>query len=118
MEILGDSDAVQLSRGQSGSAISKQQSISKSETNVVYDSQDGSGLDDDEQNLDQNPFLNPQVAERWIAIYEEAQYECRHVFDPKITWSEEEEKRIIRKLDLRVCLWAVCLFLPHFTLEI
>ncbi|KUJ20100.1 MFS general substrate transporter [Mollisia scopiformis] len=57
-----------------------------------------------------NPFLDPDVAEHWTAVYEQSQYECRHEFDPTFTWSEEEEKRIIRKLDWRVCLWACVMF--------
>ncbi|CAG8359404.1 unnamed protein product [Penicillium salamii] len=55
-----------------------------------------------------NPFLDPDVAEYWRTVYEKAQYECRHVFDPALTWPEEEERRLVRKLDWRICLWAVC----------
>jgi hypothetical protein len=55
-----------------------------------------------------NPFLDPEIAQYWRLVYEKAQYECRHVFDPSLTWSEDEEKRLVRKLDLRICLWAVC----------
>jgi len=54
-----------------------------------------------------NPFKDPTVAQHWREVYENSQYECRHVFDPTLTWSEEEEKRLVRKLDWRVCLWAV-----------
>jgi hypothetical protein len=54
-----------------------------------------------------NPFADTVTAEHWKGVYEKAQYECRHVFDPTLTWEEEEEKRLIRKLDWRVCLWAV-----------
>jgi hypothetical protein len=54
-----------------------------------------------------NPFLNPKAAEHWRQVYEKNSYECRHVFDPHFTWSEEEEKRLVRKLDWRICLWAV-----------
>ncbi|KAJ5166991.1 uncharacterized protein N7482_005772 [Penicillium canariense] len=57
-----------------------------------------------------NPFLDPDVAEYWREVYEKAQYECRHVFDPKLTWSPEEEKRLVRKLDWRICLWACVMF--------
>lgn len=57
--------------------------------------------------LDNNPFADPEVAERYALIYEKAQYECRHVFDPTLTWTAEEEKALVRKLDWRVCLWAV-----------
>lgn len=54
-----------------------------------------------------NPFADPDVAERYALIYEKAQYECRHIFDPTLTWTAEEEKALVRKLDWRVCLWAV-----------
>lgn len=64
--------------------------------------------DSDEETYDQkNPFSNPAVAQRWKEQYEESKYECRHVFDPDLTWSDAEEKALIRKLDWRVCLWAV-----------
>lgn len=56
---------------------------------------------------EKNPFLDPDVSEYWRQAYEKSQYECRHVFDPTLTWSEEEEKRLIRRLDWRICLWAV-----------
>lgn len=67
--------------------------------------------DDDHTTISQskNPFQDLEVAEHWRLTYEKSQYECRHVFDPSLTWSEEEEKRLIRKLDWRICLWAVCI---------
>lgn len=55
-----------------------------------------------------NPFADPEVAARYALLYEKAQYECRHVFDPTMTWTPEEEKALVRKLDWHVCLWAVC----------
>ena len=54
-----------------------------------------------------NPFRDPVVAEKWFAAYEKSKYECRHVFDPELTWTDEEERRLVRKIDWRVCLWAV-----------
>jgi hypothetical protein len=66
-------------------------------------------LEPDGENSDaNNPFLDQEVAEYWRTVYEKAQYECRHVFDPSLTWTAEEEKAIVRKLDWRICLWAVC----------
>lgn len=55
-----------------------------------------------------NPFADPEVAERYKIIYEKAQYECRHVFEPTLAWTTEEETAIVRKIDWHVCLWAVC----------
>lgn len=60
------------------------------------------GYDDEK-----NPFRDPAVAQHWREVYEKSDYECRHVFDPSLTWSEEEERRLVRKLDWRICLWAV-----------
>ncbi|KAI1333321.1 MFS general substrate transporter [Xylariaceae sp. FL0255] len=60
--------------------------------------------------LKANPFSDPRVAAHWQEVYEEAQYESRHVFDPALEWTEQEEKRIVRKLDRRVCLWACIMF--------
>jgi hypothetical protein len=67
---------------------------------------------DDDVPSQQNPFLDPEVAERYAQIYEDAEYECRHAFDPKLTWTREEEKAIVRKVDWHVCLWAVRLIPP------
>ncbi|CAI7587393.1 unnamed protein product [Penicillium manginii] len=65
---------------------------------------------DGESSDSNNPFLDPDVAEYWRTVYEKAQYECRHVFDPALTWTAEEEKAIVRKLDWRICLWACIMF--------
>ena len=45
-------------------------------------------------------FSNPKVADYWRGVYEKAQYECRHRFDPGLIWSADEEKKLRR----RVCL--------------
>ncbi|KAL4937219.1 hypothetical protein BDV06DRAFT_232721 [Aspergillus oleicola] len=61
--------------------------------------------------LHANPFADPEVAQRYRLLYEQAQYECRHIFEPDLTWSRGEERRIIRKIDWHVCLWACIMFL-------
>jgi len=63
--------------------------------------------DEDGEAFRKNPFLDPDVAEHWSTVYEKSQYECRAEFDPTFTWTEEEEKKLVRRLDWRVCLWAV-----------
>lgn len=70
---------------------------------------------DSDDSLAGNIFADPEVAAYYKRVYEEAKYECRHAFDPHATWTEEEEKQIIRKLDLRVCFWACTMF---FSLQV
>lgn len=43
-------------------------------------------------------FSDPAVAAHWRNIYEKAQYEGRHRFDPDLTWSAQEEKKLVRKV--------------------
>lgn len=69
-----------------------------------------SDSDEDGSAFAKNPFLDPDVADHWTRIYEKSQYECRHVFDPNFSWTEEEERRLVRRLDWRVCLWACVMF--------
>ncbi|KAF4949650.1 hypothetical protein FGADI_8713 [Fusarium gaditjirri] len=59
----------------------------------------------------EHPFSDPEVADRWRKVYENAQYENRHRFDPSFTWTAQEEKKLVRKIDLRICLWAWVMFL-------
>jgi hypothetical protein len=66
-----------------------------------------SDSDEEGEALRKNPFLDPDVAEHWSTVYEKSRYECRAQFDPAFTWTEEEEKKLVRRLDWRVCLWAV-----------
>lgn len=57
--------------------------------------------DDSDHSLSTNVFQDPEVKAYYVDIYEKAQYECRHVFDADLTWTKEEEKKIVRKLDWR-----------------
>jgi hypothetical protein len=54
-----------------------------------------------------NPFLDDETASYWKNVYDNVGYECRHVFDPSLTWTSKEERDLVRKLDWKVCLWAV-----------
>jgi len=64
-----------------------------------------------ELSLDEkNPFSDPKVAEFYREVYESSSYECRGAFDPDLEWTPAEEKRIVRKLDLRVCAFACFAF--------
>ena len=42
-------------------------------------------------------------------------YEGRHRYNPKATWTLEEEKRLVRRLDWRICSWCCLMF---FALQI
>ncbi|KAK0465495.1 major facilitator superfamily domain-containing protein [Desarmillaria tabescens] len=38
------------------------------------------------------------------------QYENTHRFDPKARWTWREEKRVVRKIDFRIMIWAATMF--------
>ncbi|KAK6388653.1 hypothetical protein LTR65_007326 [Meristemomyces frigidus] len=57
-----------------------------------------------------NPFLDPKVAEIYRNVYDKAEYECRHVFDPDLRWAKAEEKKLVNKLDWHVAAWACAMF--------
>jgi hypothetical protein len=39
--------------------------------------------------ISENPFSDPEVKAYYVGVYEDAKYECRHVFDADLTWSKE-----------------------------
>lgn len=43
-------------------------------------------------------------------MYERSNYECRHHFDPDLTWTLKEEKEILKINDWRVTFWAFIMF--------
>ncbi|KLU82225.1 hypothetical protein MAPG_01300 [Magnaporthiopsis poae ATCC 64411] len=59
---------------------------------------------------DEHPFSDPEVAARWRDVYEKARYENRHRFDPTYRWTAEEEKKVVRKIDRRIMVWAWVMF--------
>jgi hypothetical protein len=48
-----------------------------------------------------HPFSDPATAQHWRQIYENAEYEGRHRFDPEYTWDVEEEKRLVKRVSKR-----------------
>ncbi|CCH41311.1 putative transporter [Wickerhamomyces ciferrii] len=58
----------------------------------------------------QNPFRDPEVSKYWSKVYEEAGYECNHLFDPEFYWTDEEEKQLKSKLDWKVTALACFMF--------
>jgi hypothetical protein len=51
--------------------------------------------------LSTNIFSDPEIRDFYVRMYEKAKYECRHAFDANLTWTEDEEKKLIRKIDWR-----------------
>ncbi|KAG7145194.1 putative transporter like protein [Verticillium longisporum] len=55
-------------------------------------------------------FSDPSVADYWRKVYEQAGYENRHRFDPTLEWTAEEERKLVKKIDWRILLWAWIMF--------
>jgi hypothetical protein len=70
--------------------------------------------EDSDHSLSTNVFQDPEVKAYYVGVYEKAQYECRHVFDADLTWTKEEEKKIVRKLDWRGKLRSTKLHLDNY----
>lgn len=69
---------------------------------------DTQSVDDlDGPNSRNHVFSDPVAAEHWRNVYEKAGYENRHRFDPEFTWTAEDERKLVRKVDLRIMTWAV-----------
>ena len=72
-------------------------------------------------------FDDPDTAEKyhprsdWLVSLEQILFHCRreaerirenfHRFDPAARWTWGEENRLIRKIDLRIMLWAIVMFM-------
>jgi hypothetical protein len=63
-------------------------------TNASDSTNDSSSLNSEDDHV----FKDRVTAQYWRDVYEKAEYEGRHRFDPEYTWTEEEEKRLVRKV--------------------
>ncbi|CEP64326.1 uncharacterized protein LALA0_S11e01574g [Lachancea lanzarotensis] len=57
-----------------------------------------------------NPFIDPDAEKYYRNIYTECNYECLKAFDPDFKWTQEEEKKLLRKVDWRVAIPACLMF--------
>ncbi|KAK0614350.1 major facilitator superfamily domain-containing protein [Immersiella caudata] len=83
----------------------------KNETNISSNSsRENLSEGDGYGSSDEHIFKDAVVADHWRGIYEKAGYENRHRFDPEFTWTAEEERKLVRKIDWRIMLWAWIMF--------
>jgi len=47
---------------------------------------------------DDHPFSDRVTAQYWREVYDKAEYEGRHRFDPNYTWTAKEERKLVRKV--------------------
>ncbi|KAF6820116.1 allantoate permease [Colletotrichum plurivorum] len=59
---------------------------------------------------EEHAFSDPSIADHWRKVYEKAEYENRHRFDPNYQWSAEAERKLVRKIDKRIMVWAWVMF--------
>ncbi|CAH2350414.1 uncharacterized transporter [[Candida] railenensis] len=55
-------------------------------------------------------FQDPVIAEYYRQVYENTKYECREYVDHDLTWTKEEERKIVWKNDWYVTFWAFVMF--------
>lgn len=55
-------------------------------------------------------FQDPEALAYYRALYEKTNYECKDHLDPDLTWTPEEEKKILRRNDWYVTFWAFIMF--------
>ncbi|VVT57666.1 uncharacterized protein SAPINGB_P005809 [Magnusiomyces paraingens] len=56
-------------------------------------------------------FTDPVVADHYRELYEKSTYEGRNHFDPDFTWTPEQERKLLWKIEFRACFWACVMFL-------
>ncbi|EPQ30208.1 uncharacterized protein PFL1_02324 [Pseudozyma flocculosa PF-1] len=56
-------------------------------------------------------FQDEAIAAHWKGVYERSSYEGRHRFDPSFEWTPEEDRQLLKKVDLRVTCWSWAMFL-------
>ncbi|CAI5757039.1 unnamed protein product [Candida verbasci] len=88
-----------------------EKSTGENSTYSTKEIEDHSDSTIDPEEIKSNPFLDPGVEEYYRKLYNDAKYECRFAFDPEFKWDEEEEKKVIWKLNWRVSLTSCIMFM-------
>ena len=83
----------------------------RSNEKKVYDYQlvvdvESNTLDDSYDHV----FKDPKKLAYYSKMYDESDYECRHLLDPDLTWTKEEDRKIVWKNDWNVTFFAFCCF--------
>ncbi|MCJ1270997.1 hypothetical protein MMC22_010896 [Lobaria immixta] len=86
----------------------KEYSDTESERQRLLDESDSDGSDDARS---QGPYQTFEVFGDESRYAPVEQYEGRHRYDPKFEWKPKEEKKLVRKLDIRICSWVCFMFL-------
>lgn len=69
-------------------------------SSTIIDRKDSRDIED-EVTLDDSVFNNAKAFDIYKPI---EKYEGRHRFDPKAVWSEAEEKKLVRRVSMSLCL--------------
>lgn len=98
-------EAVPLATGVPTIELERDKHATSTDEKATHPTSEDSALNSDDEDIDgdygsyhDHAFSNPKVAAYWRDVYENAQYEGRHRFDPSLTWSAKEEKALKRKV--------------------
>lgn len=83
---------------------------SEKDANIRIELAELESLNSGQKKLD-HVFQDPVVAENYREVYETTNYECKDYFDPDFTWTAEEERKTVWKIDWYVTFWAFAMFM-------
>lgn len=108
---------VRAANSDRGSNADIEQTIFTVDPDSKYISSDYPSSDDVSKAVKKSEYNNRDafIGGGTLESYEPiAEYEGRHRYDPKAQWTEEEEKKLVRKLDYRICSWVCLMFFGTF----
>lgn len=91
-------------RGNSSTSSSLEKDAFKGHQTLDHSPGTGHGIDPSKHNATFETFGN----ETFYTPIED--YEGKHRYDPTFEWEPKEEKKLVRKLDLRICSWVCLMF--------